>query len=288
MVLPTELAFLDGQPARANMPRIYVPLEPDLSPMPTVSIESFSSPQVRVLPNYEAMSRAAVEQVISCAKDVLASHGPFAMVLAGGNTPRRLYELLAGPYSSQINWNRVHLFWGDERYVPADDEASNFRVAREALIRHVPIPPDQVHRIPTDISPPAKAASTYEGTLRRFFEGRNDKYPFDLVLLGMGTDGHTASLFPEDAPHTTSSTDAPWVRAVTAPDRHTPRQRITLTMAALNQSRDAVFLVSGASKRDAAHAVLDASDETLPAAQVRPHRNLFWFLDREAYSPSTT
>ncbi len=251
--------------------------------MPSVSIQSFSSPQVRVLPTHEAMSRAAAEQLVSCAKDVLASHGPFSLVLAGGSTPRRLYELLAGPYSSQIRWNRVHLFWGDERYVPSDDDTSNFQVAYDALIRHVPIPPDQVHRIPTDISPPAKAASTYESTIRQFYESRNDDFPFDVVVLGMGADGHTASLFPEDAPHNTS-TDAPWVRAVSAPPRHSPQQRITLTMSAINRSRDALFLVSGASKREAAHAVLDATDETLPAAQVRPYRNLFWFLDSDAYT----
>lgn len=256
--------------------------------MPPAPNNTSSPPHPHVFPNYETMSRAAVERLISCAKEVFSTHGPFSMALAGGHTPKRLYELLAGPYRRQMQWGRVHLFWGDERYVPHDDPASNYRVAYEALIQHVPIPPDHVHPIPTDIAPPSKAASTYESTLRTFFADRDTDQTFDVVLLGMGADGHTASIFPEDAPHESTESGLPWVKAITAPPRHTPRQRITLTLSALNNARDAIFLVSGEEKREASRAVLDATDATLPAAHIHPRGQVFWFTDKAAYEPQAT
>ena len=241
------------------------------------------TPATKVFPDHEAMSRAAAAHIAERADAVLSQRDVFSLVLAGGGTPKRLYELLAEtPFRDMLPWKQVHIFWGDERFVPADDPASNYRMAWEALLRHVPIPSGNIHPIPTDIESPSLAASKYEATLRTFTDDYSGDCTFDCILLGLGRDGHTASLFPEDAPHAAPDTDA-WVRAVTAPPRHTPRQRVTLTLPAINQSLDALFLVSGAGKRDAAQAVLDRSDASLPAAHVHPRRKLLWFLDEAAY-----
>ena len=243
------------------------------------------SPIVNVFHDYETLSRAATEQFISNAKEVFAEPGPFSVALAGGSTPRRLYELLTGPYRGQIQWQRIHLFWGDERYVPPNHADSNYRTAHEAFIKHVPIPPDYVHRMPTESGSPEEDAAKYESTLQQFFGARGGDHTFDLVLLGIGEDGHTASLFPENAPFNTDL-DGPWVQAVDAPPRHTCKQRITLTPSVINNARDVMFIASGESKRDALHSVLDDPDSPLPAAQIRPQRNLMWFLDDAAYEES--
>lgn len=239
-------------------------------------------PTVNVFHNYETMSRAATEQFISNAKEVFAKPGPFSVALAGGSTPRRLYELLTGPYRNQIQWQRIHLFWGDERYVPPSASESNYRTAYDAFIQHVPIPPDYVHRIPTDGESPEEDAAAYESTLRQFFDKRGGDHTFDLVMLGIGEDGHTASLFPENAPFEGDAT-GPWVQAVEAPPRHPCQQRITLTPSIINNARDVLFLASGAAKQDALRSVLDDPDSPLPAAQIRSQRNLFWFLDDAAF-----
>ena len=244
------------------------------------------APLVNVFHDYETMSRAATEQFISSAKEVFSEPGPFSVALAGGSTPRRLYELLTGPYRGQIQWQRIHLFWGDERYVPPQDANSNYKMAHNAMVKHVPIPPDYVHRIPTDGASPEADARAYEATLRSFFDERGGDHTFDLVILGLGEDGHTASLFPEHAPFE-DDPDGSWVQAVEAPPRHTPAQRITLTPAAINQARDVLFIASGASKQDALQTVLGNPDAPLPAARIRPQRNLLWFLDDAAYGRDT-
>lgn len=232
-----------------------------------------SSPKVTVHPDHEALSQAAAQRLMADVSDVLEDQDECALALAGGGTPRPLYTLLA---DADVPWNRMRLFWGDERMVPHDHPKSNVRMARETLLSNTAVPADHVHPMPVEDAP-EQAANRYERRLRRYF----DDYPpsFDLVLLGLGADGHTASLFPEDPP---SLDDSAWVRAVTAPDRHDIRQRLTCTLSVLNDARRAYFLVSGERKRDAVRKVLVARDEALPATHVSPREQLVWFLDRDA------
>ena len=240
----------------------------------------------RVFPDLEALSHAAAEACTNAAGEAVRTHGAFAFVLTGGSTPRRLYELLAGPYAEQMPWTQTHLFWGDERYVPPEDEASNYGMARTAMIDHVGIPEDQVHPLPTtDYESPEAAAAAYERTLRRFAAERSGAAPlFDLLLLGLGADGHVASLFPEDHPHEQADADEStgWVRAVQGPPRHSPRRRMTLTLEALREAQDLLFLVSGEDKREAVHAVLHEEDPAKPATHVCARRRMQWLLDEAA------
>ncbi len=238
------------------------------------------SNEVLVFPDREALSRAAAERLVEVVEAVLVEKDRVALALAGGSTPRRLYEILAEAYRDRLPWNRLALFWGDERYVPADHPASNYRMAADALLRHVPLPPDHVFPIPTQAASPDAAADAYEATLRSFFD--TPEPAFDLTLLGLGGDGHTASLFPEDTPHTRDD-PARWVEAVVAPPRYEIRPRITLTLPALNASEYVFFLVAGEGKREVLRAVLDQADPTLPAAYVRAREQLTWFVDEGAW-----
>ena len=230
---------------------------------------------VDVAPDAEALARHVAEWLV---ERRIRREGLFALTLSGGSTPRHLYELLATPaFRERIDWRSVHLFWGDERYVPHDHADSNYRMAREALIEHVPIPPDQVHPIPTASSPEAAAAS-YAETLQSFYGARTldlARPLFDVTLLGLGADGHTASLFPGDP--ALEERDA-WVVSVIGAR---PEPRITLTFPTLASSDSVVFLVSGAEKLPVIDR-LRRGDTELPAARVRAARELRWFLDRAA------
>ena len=240
-------------------------------------------PQVLLFPDLEALSQATAEHLIRAGKTTLAERDRFTLALSGGSTPRRLYEMLAGPYRDEIDWARTYLFWGDERFVPPDDQESNYRMAREALVNHVPIPPDHVFPIPTDTASPKQAAETYATTLYSFFG--NNEPAFDVTLLGIGEDGHTASLFPENHPEHAlpSPTVAPWIEAVEAPPRYETTNRITMTLPFINQSRHIFVQAAGAKKHDALRTILDNPDPTLPAAYVRAREQLVWFVDTEAY-----
>ncbi len=212
------------------------------------------------------------------------------MALAGGATPRDLYQLLATPeFSSQIDWRRTHLFWGDERAVPPNDPDSNFRMANEALISRVAIPHENVHRISAEMSPDI-AARDYEQTLANFFlpdnlsplltEKDQAQPRFDLILLGLGEDAHTASLFPHSAAlHETKR----WVVSNYVEKLET--YRITLTPPVLNSAANVLFLVAGAEKADAVHAVLrgERHPEEFPAQLVQPiDGRVVWLLDQQA------
>lgn len=209
---------------------------------------------------------------------VAGTRGPFALSLSGGSTPKRLYTLLASPaYRKRIAWQRLHLFWGDERYVPPDHPDSNYRMAREAMIAHVPIPADQVHPIPTAPSP-EEAAAAYERTLKTFYgaEALDPARPlFQVTLLGLGPDGHTASLFPG-----TASLDEHRAWAVPVAGAR-PEPRITLTLPVIASSDTVAFLVAGADKYPVIER-LRRGDPALPAARVHAARELRWFLDRAA------
>lgn len=233
---------------------------------------------IDVFEDYEAMSQAAAALFSRSARQAVRTRGRFAVALAGGSTPARTYELLSRePYRERIPWGDVHIFWGDERCVPADDPRSNQRMARRALLDSVPIPPAQIHPIDGTLAPDI-AALEYDSDLRVLAQ---EKTGFlDLVLLGLGEDGHTASLFPG-----TSALDASnrWVLPV-AP---TPNRlaRITLTPQFINHARQIVFLVSGSGKVDVLRRVLEgqSDDDDLPARSIQPTSGeLRWMIDRKA------
>lgn len=238
------------------------------------------SPTVRTYPDLDALSRAAASTLTADIRETLRTHDRYTLALAGGSTPQRLYELLAKGAEGTVPWPQVHLFWGDERFVPYDHPKSNARMVADTLTNHVPIPDGNVHPIPTQTDRPEAAAAAYTDTLQQFFDDRSAT--FDTALLGLGEDGHTASLFPETGTPEQRRTDDAWVRAVTAPPRHDISTRLTCTLPTLNGARRAVFLVAGERKREALHAVLDRMDATMPAAQVQPREDLLWYVDAAA------
>lgn len=226
-------------------------------------------------------NRALAERLAEVAGETVRNRERFTFALAGGSTPRGFYEYLAANYQKRIPWDRTHLFWGDERWVPKTDQASNYRLAHEILITKIPLPAGNVHPMPVDIGPPAKIALAYEKTLRKFFETGDRDTPektFDVVLLGVGADGHTASLFPEDS---VLEERTRWVRSVTAPAAMTPRKRITLTLPPINVSRYAFILTAGPEKAAVVDLILGKPDEArrrFPAARVRTWAGSTWFV----------
>jgi 6-phosphogluconolactonase len=240
-----------------------------------------SEAKLEILADPEAMSRRVANWVLELAT---AKEGVFAVALSGGSTPRRLYEHLAGPpYREAFPWSRTHWFWGDERFVPHDDAQSNYRMVREALLSRVPIPALNIHPIPTEGVSPEAAASAYERELKSFYgAARLDPVRplFDVNLLGLGPDGHTASLFPGTA--VLAERDR-WVAAVVGAKSEA---RITLTYPALESSRNAAFLVVGKEKR----AIFDrfrCGDDSLPASHLRPSGTLWIFGDSAALGALT-
>ena len=203
----------------------------------------------------------------------------FSLNLSGGSTPKRIYELLAAAdLGASIDWRNVHLFWGDERFVPMDHQDSNFRMAKEAFLDHVPVPFSQVHPILTSAKTPERAAALYEETLQIFYGSKTldaDRPLFDVTLLGLGEDGHIASLFPGTA---ALDERAAWVTSIIGAK---PEARISLTYPALELSRVIVFAVSGAKKRDILARVL-AGDLMLPAARLATRGTIHLFTDRAA------
>jgi 6-phosphogluconolactonase len=227
------------------------------------------------------LNRRAAELFITIAGQSVRRSGRFTVALSGGSTPTHLYSLLASPgYSERVPWQNVHLFWGDERCVPPDHPESNFRMVQESLLSKVEVPPANVHRIAGEKTPEI-AAAEYEATLRRFFQLGNGELPrFDLIYLGIGADGHTASLFPgSDALNLTNRlVAASYVKKLQA-------HRITLTPPVLNHGANAVFLVAGSDKAAIVKNVL--GDETvapvLPAAMIRPvNGQLVWMITQDA------
>ncbi len=234
----------------------------------------------RVFPDLDALSRAALAELLRIVQQAVRERGRFAIALAGGHTPASLYALWADAdkQGAPTPWDRVHLFWSDERYVGHDDPRSNYGMARELLIARVPIPQANVHPMPTQSAQPTEAADAYEAELRKFFGAALPA--FDLQLLGLGTEGHTASLFPGSP-----ALDEPgrWVAAVEVPAE--PPRRLTLTPVVLNQGRNTFFLVAGREKREIVAALRHESESQpspYPAAHIRPAGRVLWFLDEAA------
>ena len=235
--------------------------------------------EVRVFRDAAELTRAAADEISSLIAEVLRASDRFAWALSGGSTPRGLYRLLASePYRERLPWHAVHFFWGDERHVPPDHPESNFRMARETMLDAVPVPPANIHRIAGEEPDAERAARLYEAELRSFFDLVPGEWPrFDLVLLGLGKDGHTASLFPGSAAvrERERLVVAPWVEAQQA-------FRITLTPPVLSRARCALFLVSGAEKAAALRAVVEGErdPDLYPAQAVEGNR--LWMVDRAA------
>lgn len=234
----------------------------------------------RVFPDLDALSRAALEELLRIMQEAVRERGRFAIALAGGRTPASLYALWADAknHGAPTPWDRVHLFWSDERYVGHDDPRSNYGIAWKALVARAPIPQANVHPMPTGAAQPTEAAQAYEAELRKFFGAAPPA--FDLQLLGLGIEGHTASLFPGSP---ALEEQRRWVAAVEAPAE--PPQRLTLTPVVLNQGRNTFFLVAGREKREIVAALRRESESQpspYPAARIRPAGRVLWFLDEAA------
>jgi len=234
-------------------------------------------PSFRRFVDAATLARAAADEIATRVAAGLAARPTFSLVLAGGSTPQKTYEEIVARHARAIEWKRVHVFFGDERCVPPDDAQSNYAMARAALLSRVAIPETNVHRMRAEVAPPPRAADEHERELRTFFVGA--AWPaFDLVLLGVGEDGHTASLFPG---HEALAERTRWVVAVRT-EAKPPPWRLSLTLPALCASRDAMFLACGAGKR-AIVAAVRAGGATFPSAMVRPTGRLEWFVDDAAY-----
>jgi 6-phosphogluconolactonase len=234
--------------------------------------------EIVVLADADAVAHEAAQRFVDQAIAAVDVRGRFSVALSGGDTPGRLYRLLAEePHRQRVPWERIHLFWGDERCVPPDHPGSNYRLAAEWLIDRVPIPPDNVHRLRGELEPKA-AARLYALELVDYFCGPRPR--FDFVLLGLGSDGHTASLFPgspalRETEHLAVAVEASYE------DR--PAHRVTLTLPAINAARSILFLVTGEAKAEIVHRVLDGPAGQLPARLVDPVAGqLTWLLDAAA------
>lgn len=225
-------------------------------------------------PDVASLQQAIADAFCQLAEESIASHGVFRVSLSGGSTPRRVYEMLS---QRDLDWKRIHLFWGDERNVPHDHPDSNFRMVREALIDHVAIPVENVHPVPVAVDAPAAAAAEYERTLREQFQLGQTEFPhWDLVLLGMGDDAHTASLFPE--------TDALQIQDRLFVENFVPKfdaYRYTMTYPTIAAGKNIWFMIAGASKHDALRHVLAGTDNprVYPSQRITPTR---WFVDSDA------
>jgi 6-phosphogluconolactonase len=235
-------------------------------------------PHLIIAANADALAKMAAERLLA---RIAQASGRVAVCLTGGSTPERLYELLAtSPYRDAVPWGRVHCFWGDDRFVPQDDPRSNAGTARRLLLDRVPIPSENIHAMPTSSGNVAEAAGRYEAELRRFY-GADVLAParplFELVLMGLGTDGHTASLFPGHAELTETER---WVVGVETAGLKPFVQRVTLTFPAMASTREMLFLVSGRDKREILQRVLAGAD--LPATRAHCDGDTAWLVDREA------
>ena len=235
---------------------------------------------LEILETPQDLARAAAELFVAKSNEAVAKRGIFTIALSGGSTPKLLYQLLADPnepFREQVPWSSIHFFWADERHVPPDHSKSNYRMANEAMLSHVPVSRDNVHRVMSENPSAVEAAEDYEQTVLRIVPGKPPR--FDLILLGIGTDGHTASIFPE------SEVMDETKRLVAAPRvEKLKRYRITMTLPLINNAASVMFLVSGAEKAEIVKEMA-RGPKRYPAQEIRPAEGeLRLMLDREAAS----
>lgn len=238
--------------------------------------------QIALYADTDTLSLEAARYIVRLANEAVVSHGRFSIALSGGTTPRKLYGMLGDePYRSQIDWALVDIFWSDERCVPPDSEDSNYLLAQQVLLNKIPIPAAQIHRMPADEPDRDAASQAYTEEMRRIF-ATNGIPSFDLIQLGMGPEGHTASLFPHQA---SLHEQQRLVMPVSVPKP--PPPRLTFTPPILNAAHNVLFLVTGTDKADAVQAVLEGAynPDEYPAQIVRPtHGEVVWMLDTKAAS----
>lgn len=230
---------------------------------------------VEVLPDVKALIERSLVITIDKINTAIAERGVCTIALSGGSTPKPLYEAIA---QQKLPWDKIHIFWGDERYVPPDNPESNQLMARTAWLDKVSIPASNIHPMPTDEADPAVAASKHEQELQQFFQVAPGKFPvFDIILLGIGDDGHTASLFPHTEALKVSD------RLVTVGNKD-GQPRITFTYPLINQARYVMFVVAGASKKPALAEIFapDGDASSYPSRLIQPQGELWWLLDRAA------
>jgi 6-phosphogluconolactonase len=233
-------------------------------------------PEIKIYNGESELFKNAAEYICSLINYFINDFNKCTLVLSGGKTPKKLFEILSGTYRESVNWSKVYFFWGDERCVPPDDSESNFRMANEYLLSKINVPKENIFRIPSE-KPPAEAAEEYEQNMRSFFGDKS--FPsFDIVLLGIGNDGHTASLFPETE---VLEIKDKWTAAVYV--EKLKSQRITLTYPVFNNSKNILLLADGKSKSDIiGHAYTD-KNAGLPVQKINPSEGKFiWFLDKES------
>ncbi|MGD9331669.1 MAG: 6-phosphogluconolactonase [Desulfobacterales bacterium] len=242
-----------------------------------------TTPTIAVFPDPEVLAEAAARRFMATAQQAMDRYGRFSVALAGGSSPRGLYRrLAAAPFAEALDWRKVDIFWGDERNVPQDHAASNFRMAAEALLRRVPLPPQNIHPM-TAGGDPRQAADRYDALLQAYFSRPPGR--FDLILLGMGADGHTASLFPGSAAVTAAAPKGPTRRVMAQHIDKLNDWRITLTPETINRAALIIFLVTGADKAATVKEVLNGPHRpaALPSQLVRPAAGrLIWMLDAAA------
>jgi 6-phosphogluconolactonase len=241
-----------------------------------------AKPQIIVLDDSQALFVRAAEEIVHVSGEAICTHGQFALALTGGNTPADVYSLIATRFHLSVDWNAVHLFWGDERCVPPDDPDSNYGMANRIMLSKLSLDPGQIHRMRGEADPEI-AASEYENELRNFFSLNEGEFPrFDLILLGLGDNVHIASLFPgSPALHETR-------RLAVAVEVDAPqRKRITLTPPVLNNAARVMFIVSGKNKAEAVKLALEGprNPDEYPAQIIDANQGeVMWLLDRPAAS----
>lgn len=240
--------------------------------------------EVREFADLDSLSVHAAASAVDVINDAVRLTGRCSLALSGGETPRGLYRLLGSQHREHVPWARVHIFWGDDRYVPKEHPASNYRLARETLLDHVPCPPGNIHAMPTHLASAAEAAATYDRTLKQHF-GDAGGPAFDLNILGIGEDAHTASVFPGSPAVAEGKC---WVLDVHTPA--TPPTRLTLTLPALSHSTNIHVLVAGAAKAAALRHALSADSDPhrYPASGIRRGSGVVWFVDGAAAQDLTS
>ncbi|OGW55191.1 MAG: 6-phosphogluconolactonase [Nitrospirae bacterium RBG_13_43_8] len=236
--------------------------------------------KLHLLPDLKALSFEAAEIFVDLSKHCIASKGQFFVAVSGGSTPIRLYTLLGSDmYSHQIDWRRLHFFWVDERFVPPSHKDSNYRLLHDYLLSKISIPRENIHPVKTDLPSPQVTASNYEESIKNSFRLAEGSLPaFDLILLGIGEDGHTASLFPDN-----EALKETKHLVVSVRDSKHVHHRISLTLPVINGAETVIFLVSGKNKADVVKKVLVEKDSSLPASLVNPEKgNLIFLIDKEA------
>lgn len=234
---------------------------------------------ITVVSDTQALNQAAANEFINCGSNAIREQGRFTVALSGGNTPRAIYSLLAEKYAHSVSWDKIFVFFGDERRVPPEDPDSNYRMANESLLSRVPIPAKNVYRIQAEVAAPI-AADQYQATLKEFFSLQNDQLPrFDLVMLGMGEDGHTASLFPG-----TTALDENSRLAVANHVDKLQTDRITLTFPVLNSAAEVMVLIAGENKARVVREIVNSPQTSVyPIQRVHPiDGRLLWLVEQKA------